>query len=212
MLPEGRWLELMIAAVVALVVVGPKDLPILLRKLGQFMARVRSMAAEFRASFDEMARQSELDELRKEVEAMRKAQLSDIAAQVATPEVHQTFDQLSQGLTDVGVNLDAPTAWPYTPAQTEHVEIPAAEPAAKPKRARKAAGKPATAAAAKRAPGKRVAAKSAPAKPAPAKPAPTKPVRTAKPAAKSPATRKAPPKAEPAAAPARRKKSGGTVA
>src|SRR5215472_10135601 len=117
MFPEGRALEFLIAAVVALIVVGPKDLPVLLRKLGQFMARVRSMAAEFRASFDEMARQSELDELRKEVEAMRKAQLSDIAP----PEVHQTFNELSQGLTDVGVNLDSPTAYPYTPAQTEHI-------------------------------------------------------------------------------------------
>src|SRR5215470_4819948 len=134
MLPEGRWAEFLIAAVVALVVVGPKDLPILLRKLGQFMARVRSMAAEFRASFDEMARQSELDELRREVEAMRKAQISDIAAQVAAPEVHQTFNELSQGLADVGVNLDSPVAYPFTPAQTEHI---AAAPAPKARRPRK---------------------------------------------------------------------------
>src|SRR5215831_2288124 len=107
MFPEGRALEFLIAAVVALVVVGPKDLPILLRKLGQFMARVRSMAAEFRASFDEMARQSELDELRKEVESMRKAQMGDIAAQIAPIESHQAFSDISQGLADVGVNLDA---------------------------------------------------------------------------------------------------------
>ncbi|HEX2816145.1 MAG TPA: twin-arginine translocase subunit TatB, partial [Phenylobacterium sp.] len=44
MFPEGRLFEFLIAATVALIVVGPKDLPILLRKLGQFMARVRSMA------------------------------------------------------------------------------------------------------------------------------------------------------------------------
>ncbi|MGZ3273082.1 MAG: Sec-independent protein translocase protein TatB [Caulobacteraceae bacterium] len=65
--------HIMILVVVALVVVGPKDLPRMLRKVGQFMGRMRSMANEFRASFDEMARQSELDELRKEVEAMRQA-------------------------------------------------------------------------------------------------------------------------------------------
>src|SRR6201996_1671406 len=58
---------------VALIVGGPKDLPQMLRKVGQFMGKMRSMANEFRASFDEMARQSELDELRKEVEAMRAA-------------------------------------------------------------------------------------------------------------------------------------------
>ena len=72
MFPEGRAFEFLIVAIAALVFVGPKDLPALLRKLGQFMAKVRSMAAEFRASFDEMARQSELDELRKEVEALRR--------------------------------------------------------------------------------------------------------------------------------------------
>src|SRR3954454_7489666 len=106
MFPEGRALEFLIAAIVALVVVGPKDLPMLLPKLGQFMARVRAMAAEFRASFDEMARQSELDELRKEVEALRSGQLSDIAAHAGGAETAQTFNEISQGLSDVGVQLE----------------------------------------------------------------------------------------------------------
>jgi sec-independent protein translocase protein TatB len=203
MLPEGRWLEFLLAAVVALIIVGPKDLPVLLRRLGQFMARVRAMASEFRASFDEMARQSELDELRKEVEAMRQAQMGDIAAQVAAPEMHQTFNELSQGLSDVGMDLGSTVAYPYTPAQTEHLEP------AKPKRARKtSAGKAASAKPpAKRAPAKATPAKAAhikaasakatPAKSAPAKAAPAKPGR-----------RKA---AEPVAAPARRRKSTGTA-
>ena len=112
MFPEGCLFEFLIAATVALIVVGPKDLPILLRKFGQFMAKVRSMAAEFRSSFDEMARQSELDELRKEVEAMRQGQLTDMATHA--PEVNQAFDEISQGLSDVGVTLNAP----YTTAQT----------------------------------------------------------------------------------------------
>src|ERR1700760_1026382 len=114
MFPEGRLFEFLIAATVALIVVGPKALPILLRKFGQFMARVRSMAAEFRASFDEMARQSELDELRKEVEAMRKGQLADLAEHTSSPEMTQTFNEISQGLSDVGVSLDQPVAYPYT--------------------------------------------------------------------------------------------------
>ena len=102
MFPEGRLFEFLIAATVALIVVGPKDLPILLRKFGQFMAKVRAMAAEFRASFDEMARQSELDDLRKEVEAMRQGQLADISTHA--PEMNQAFDEISQGLSDVGVS------------------------------------------------------------------------------------------------------------
>ena len=62
--------EMMIVAAVALIVVGPKDLPMLMRRVGQFIARLRGMASEFRASFEDMARQSELEDLRKEVEAI----------------------------------------------------------------------------------------------------------------------------------------------
>jgi sec-independent protein translocase protein TatB len=81
MFPEGRLFDFLIVGAVALIVVGPKDLPLLMRKVGQFMAKVRGMAAEFRASFDELARQSELDELRREVQALRSGRPLDIAAQ-----------------------------------------------------------------------------------------------------------------------------------
>lgn len=64
--------EILVIGIVALLVVGPKDLPLLMRRVGQFVGKARAMANEFRASFDEMARQSELDELRKEVQALRK--------------------------------------------------------------------------------------------------------------------------------------------
>jgi sec-independent protein translocase protein TatB len=72
MLPEVGVTEALVIAAIALIVVGPKDLPMLMRKVGQFLAKMRAMASEFRASFDELARQSELEELRKEVDAMRQ--------------------------------------------------------------------------------------------------------------------------------------------
>jgi sec-independent protein translocase protein TatB len=62
---------MLLVLVVALVVVGPKDLPKLMRKMGQWTAKARDMADQFRRSFDEMARQSELDELRKELDELR---------------------------------------------------------------------------------------------------------------------------------------------
>lgn len=71
-------LEVIVVALVALIVVGPKDLPMLMRRVGQFLGRARKMAAEFRASFDDMARQSELDDLRKEVEALRTGQMTGL--------------------------------------------------------------------------------------------------------------------------------------
>ena len=64
------WSELMVIAVVAVVVVGPKDLPKMMRAAGQWMGRARAMADQFRRSFDDMARQSELEELRAEVMKM----------------------------------------------------------------------------------------------------------------------------------------------
>jgi sec-independent protein translocase protein TatB len=65
------WSHILIFLVVALVVVGPKDMPRLLRMVGQWVAKARGMANEFRKSFDDMARQSELDELRQEIENLR---------------------------------------------------------------------------------------------------------------------------------------------
>jgi sec-independent protein translocase protein TatB len=133
MLPDIGASELLVIAVVALIVVGPKDLPMLLRKLGQFMAKLRGMASEFRASFDEMARQSELDELRKEVEAMRSGQLADIATHASTEEMTATFDEISQGLTDVGVQLHPPMSYQYDAAAEAAEMQPVAKPPRKPR-------------------------------------------------------------------------------
>src|SRR5882672_3010576 len=63
---DFSWSHILVLLIVALVVVGPKDLPRLMRIVGQWMGKARAMADEFRKSFDDMARQSELDELRKE--------------------------------------------------------------------------------------------------------------------------------------------------
>src|ERR1041385_7390153 len=66
------WSHILIVLVVALVVVGPKDLPRLMRIIGRWLAKARAMADQFRKSFDEMARQAELDELRAEIDALRR--------------------------------------------------------------------------------------------------------------------------------------------
>ncbi len=55
--------ELLLVAVIALVVIGPKDLPRVLRVVGHWAGRARNMARQFRAGFDEMVRESELREM-----------------------------------------------------------------------------------------------------------------------------------------------------
>ena len=55
--------ELLLCAVVALVVIGPKDLPRAMRTVGQFVAKMRGVGRHFRSSFDEMVREAELKEM-----------------------------------------------------------------------------------------------------------------------------------------------------
>ena len=79
--------ELIILVILALVVVGPKDLPLMMRKAGRAMGQVRAMAREFQRSFDELGREAELAELRKEVDALKKANpLSEMEAEVKAAE------------------------------------------------------------------------------------------------------------------------------
>ena len=72
MLPQFGIAEFLLLAAAALIIVGPKDLPLMMRKLGQIVGKGRAMAREFQAAFDDLARQAELDELRKEIEDLKR--------------------------------------------------------------------------------------------------------------------------------------------
>ena len=129
MFPEGRIFEFVIVFAVALIVVGPKDLPVMLRKLGRFVAHMRGMAAEFRASFDEMARQTELDELRKEVEAMKSGR--SIAGFDADPHTQGVFDDIHASLRSDGSTPVAPVMTAIEPPiDPDEPELPMAMPLA----------------------------------------------------------------------------------
>ncbi len=78
---EIGWSELLLLAVVAIVVVGPKELPAMMRAFGKTIGGMKRTANEFRAQFDEAVRQSELDSLRAEVESVRRL---DPAAPIRT--------------------------------------------------------------------------------------------------------------------------------
>lgn len=64
------WTELLVIGIVALIVIGPRELPKTLRTVGQMMTKVRRMAAEFQGQFNDALREAELDELRKEAEKL----------------------------------------------------------------------------------------------------------------------------------------------
>src|SRR3954464_13815898 len=62
------WGELLVIGIVALVVIGPKELPGVLRTLGQGMAKIRRMASEFQGKFQEAMREAEMQDIKKHVD------------------------------------------------------------------------------------------------------------------------------------------------
>ena len=66
------WTELLVIAVVAIIVVGPKDLPRALRAVGRFAGKAKRMARDFQNQFNEALREAEIDTIRKEVESVGK--------------------------------------------------------------------------------------------------------------------------------------------
>ena len=144
--------EYLIIAIVALLVVGPERLPLLLRKLGKMVSKARSMANEFRSSFDEMARQSELDELRKEVEALRSGQGMHALGADADAAFRDIRDELNKPVNTAAapasetMMLSAPDEWPDSPPVMAPLET---SPPASPAKPRKPRAKAAPASASK---------------------------------------------------------------
>lgn len=130
--------ELLVIAVVALVVIGPKELPNLLRTWGRWMSQMRGMASEFRGHVDEMVRQSELDEVKKQLEGGPGL---DLQALDPTKQIKQHIEEgMSEGekaFNEAKSAFDNPLAEPESapqiaaePAPEAAVEPAAAEPAA----------------------------------------------------------------------------------
>jgi sec-independent protein translocase protein TatB len=67
------WSELLVIAVVALIVIGPKELPAVLRTVGQWTTKIRRMAGEFQSQFQEALREAEMADLKKHADDLNKA-------------------------------------------------------------------------------------------------------------------------------------------
>ena len=80
------WTEMALVAVVALFVVGPKDLPHVLYKLAGYWKKVRGMAREFQGGIDNLIREAELDDLRKQVNDARSSTSDFIENKIAEPK------------------------------------------------------------------------------------------------------------------------------
>ncbi|MEQ8825140.1 MAG: Sec-independent protein translocase protein TatB [Filomicrobium sp.] len=83
------WSELLIIGVLALIVVGPKDMPALLRTIGKYLGIIRKQASEFRAQFDEALKETEFDQIRQDMAGLKQ----DISS-----TVHQASKQIEKDL------------------------------------------------------------------------------------------------------------------
>jgi sec-independent protein translocase protein TatB len=119
--------ELLVIAVVALVVIGPKELPGMLRSWGKWMAKARGMAAEFRGHVDEMVRQSELDEVKKQLEGPSGLDLKSLdPTREIKSAIQEGMAEGEKAMAEAKTTFDNPLAEPESAPQI------AAEPAAEP--------------------------------------------------------------------------------
>src|SRR5215472_12172856 len=102
------WSHILILLTVALVVVGPKDLPRLMNMAGKWVGKARNMANEFKKSFDDMARQSELDELRAEVEKLKSHDPVADATRDLNHEIQRTLNPVDTGAQGPAEAQEAP--------------------------------------------------------------------------------------------------------
>ncbi|MCS6878747.1 MAG: Sec-independent protein translocase protein TatB [Geminicoccaceae bacterium] len=113
------WSEMLVILVVALIVIGPKDLPKVARQIGRWTAKARAMAREFQRSFDEMAREAELEELKSSLQKVNPHHLSQTIRETIDPKGE--LDRLGREL-DIREDLErvdrpSPVASPPAGAQ-----------------------------------------------------------------------------------------------
>jgi sec-independent protein translocase protein TatB len=135
------WTEFLLIGVVALIVIGPKELPSVLRTLGQWTRKVRSMAAEFQGQFQEAMREAEMADLKKQVDDIAhdiksydplKGVRADVEA--AGKDIQSSLEQTPALMTESAQAADkdavATGTGPVTPEAVEQSapQLPAPEP------------------------------------------------------------------------------------
>lgn len=127
------WPELTIIALITILVVGPKEIPHVLRTVTQFVRKLRAMASEFQSGIDELAREAELDDMKNSIE---KTASRDLAS-----DLEKTVDptgEMSGSVRDIESSLKE------DPAKTKKESAPAVEkPAAAPETEDESAAAPA---------------------------------------------------------------------
>jgi len=123
------WSEILVIAIVMIVVVGPKDLPRVLRSFGRTTSKLRAMAGDFRRQFDEALKEAELDDVKTLVDDVRKFDPRN--------EIRKHLNPLEQATRDIKSDLDAasrtmPSPTPSTSTSAQEAAPLKAGPSAMP--------------------------------------------------------------------------------
>lgn len=131
------WSELVVIAVVALIAIGPKELPGVLRMVGQWMGKARKMAAEFQGQFQEAMREAEMADLKKSFDEVKEAATGFASGNIMTSLQNDVSAALNIDDVDkpaasadapVASNLDAPAM--SSPESSIDSQAPASQPLA----------------------------------------------------------------------------------
>jgi sec-independent protein translocase protein TatB len=103
------WSEMAVILLVALIVIGPKDLPRLARTMGQWAAKGRAMAREFQRSLEDMAREAELDDVKREIEKVGRMDIKKSIEKTIDPtgELGRAFDPPRSAIGKPSANASA---------------------------------------------------------------------------------------------------------
>ncbi|MER2536948.1 MAG: Sec-independent protein translocase protein TatB, partial [Rhizobiaceae bacterium] len=93
------WTEMLVIAVVMIVVVGPKDLPKMLRTFGKMTTKMRSMAGDFQRQFNEAMREAELDDVKKSIDELRSLNPAN--------EIRKQLNPLGQAAADLRAGIQS---------------------------------------------------------------------------------------------------------
>src|SRR5207237_7005876 len=120
---DVSWGKLVIIGVVALIVIGPKELPAVLRTVGQWMGKIRRMASEFQGQFQEAMREAEMADLKKQFDDTTSA----VQSTFDTTEIKNELEKMIQEPTATST---PPASSPATPPSDPTAPAPQTPPTA----------------------------------------------------------------------------------
>jgi len=121
---ELDWGKLVIIGIVALIAIGPKELPTVLRTLGQWMGKIKRMANEFQGQFQEALREAEMTDLKKQAEDLHSS-VKDFTNFDPLADAEKAADRAAEGAGEPATASAEPVAAaPASPAEPAHAPPP----------------------------------------------------------------------------------------